>query len=47
MTTPAVDPANPLADPSKEQVPVVPGPEDPECGAFFVNLFGAVHHIVS
>ena len=45
MTTPAADPANGLADPKAE--PVVPGPEDPECGAFFVNLFGAVHHVLN
>ena len=45
MTTPAVDPAVPPVDP--EEALVVPGPADPECGAFFVNLFSTVYPLVN
>lgn len=46
MTTPAVDPAAADASVPKEANAITDN-SDAECGAFFVNLFGSVHHAIN
>ena len=49
MTTPAVDTVDtttPTGLPSEAQA-LPESDSNEECGAFFVNLFGAVHHAIN